>query len=100
MDHVLQGGGNEQFAIHRNEVLGGKSGDAVSPGKARDTPLALCCEQLADVEARRAVDRSLRVGDRHDRVSLGPEQPRDVLACVAEALDGHPRSRLKPEIPG
>ena len=29
MDHVLQGGRNEQLAIDRNEIVGGKCGDSV-----------------------------------------------------------------------
>ena len=90
VDHVLQGGRNEQLAIDRDEIVGGKSGDAVSPGKARDGSLPLGRKQLADVETRRAMDRALRVGDRHDAVPVAGKQPRDVLAGIAEALDRHP----------
>lgn len=97
VDHVLESRRNQQVTFLGDHVV-----DALdrTPDQAHDRlPLLLGREKLVDIKTISRGDRVAGVGYGNNHVSVGRELAGNVLAGVAETLNGNAHARRQTKFP-
>ena len=99
MDHVFQRGRNQKIAVDPGQVGGRHAFMPALPGGAGDrAAIGLVLEQHVDMQPGLRMARAFGIRHRDDLVAVAGQKARNVLAGIAEALDGDAHGLSEPQI--